>query len=298
MADSQLPSAAGASGAGGIGSSGFYDLSDVIPIVKSTVFARTYEEAKRMMKTQGVVAFYPVKSTNTCELELFHKNLAGMASLMTRLKEKQPKGNRGKDRHCLNNFSNSLFEEESYELLREVLRPGRTTLHLLEELFPGSSYDTGIGDLVEAQAPSGNAATQWHQDWNLKEHVICVSILTDDIDDNSAPMMIGFGSTVIKCTGGKGLVVMRDVATWHKGSEHTGKQDRIMPSYRFATPAAQKRGFGIKKNLNHRTTAKFPPIIRGVLEKRTRAPTPFSMQVLSDDHNQADVLTTPAVDSP
>ena len=111
-------------------------------------------------------------------------------------------------------------------------------------------------------------------------------------------MMIGYGSTVIKCTGRKGLVVMRDVAAWHKGSEHTGTQDRIMASYRFATTAAQKLGFGIKKNLNHRTTAKFPPIIRGVLEKRTRAPAPFSMQVLPDDRNQADVLTTPAVDSP
>ena len=70
-----------------------------------------------------------------------------------------------------------------------------------------------------------------------------------------------------------------------------------MASYRFATTTAQKLGFGIKKNLNHRTTAKFPPIIRGVLEKRTRAPTPFSMPVWSDDHNQADVITTPAVAS-
>ena len=292
-----MASIASASGAGGRGSSGFYDLCDVVSIVNSTVFATNYEEAKRMLKTQGVVAFYPVKSTDTCELELFHKNLAGMAILMTRLKEKHPEGNRGKDRHCLNNFSDSLFTEESYELLRELLRPGRFTLHLMEELFPGSSYDTGIGDYVEAQAPSGNAATRWHQDWHLKGHVICVSILTDDIDDNSAPMMIGFGSTVIKCTGGKGLVVMRDVATWHKGSEHTGTQDRIMASYRFATTTAQKLGFGIKKNLNHRTTAKFPPIIRGVLEKRTRAPTPFSMPVWSDDHNQADVITTPAVAS-
>ena len=70
-----------------------------------------------------------------------------------------------------------------------------------------------------------------------------------------------------------------------------------MPTYRFATTAAQALGFGIKKSLNHRTTAKFPPIIRGFLEKRTRAPTPFSMPVWSDDHNQADVITTPAVAS-
>ena len=95
-----------------------------------------------------------------------------------------------------------------------------------------------------------------------------------------------------------GLVVMRDVAKWHKGSEHTGTKDRIMASYRFTTTEAQKLGFGIKKNLNHRTTAKFPPIIRGFLEKRTRAPTLFSMPVWSDDHNQADVITTPAVASP
>ena len=159
--ESNLPSAAGeqriasARGAGGIGSISYYDLSDVIPIDESTVFASTYEEATEMMKTQGVVAYYPVKPTNTCELDLFHKNLAGMASLMTRMKEKQPKGNRGKDRHCLNNFSDSLFTEESYELLRELLRPGRFTLHLMEELFPGSSCDTGIGDYVEAQS------TEW-----------------------------------------------------------------------------------------------------------------------------------------
>ena len=55
---------------------------------------------------------------------------------MTRMKEQQPERNRGKARHCLNNFQDSLFAEV---------------------LFPGSSYDTGIGDLVEAQAPSGNA---------------------------------------------------------------------------------------------------------------------------------------------
>ena len=78
---------------------------------------------------------------------------------------------------------------------------------------------------------------------------------------------------------------------------HTGTNDRIMPSYRFATTAAQKLGFGIKKSLNHRTTAKFPPIIRVFLEKRTRGPTPFSMAVWSDDHNQADVITTPPVAS-
>ena len=64
--ESNLPSAAGeqriasARGAGGIGSICYYDLSDVIPIEESTVFARTYEEAKEMMKTQGVVAYYPV----------------------------------------------------------------------------------------------------------------------------------------------------------------------------------------------------------------------------------------------
>ena len=167
-----MASIASANGVGR-GGSGFYDLCDVVSIEKSTVMARTYEEAKRMLKTHGVVAFYPVSSANTHELELYHKNLANMAILMTRLKmtvlkekkEKKQEGNRGKDRHCLNSFQSSLFEEESYELLREILRPGRTTLHLLQELFPGSSYDTGIGDLVEAQAPSGNAATQWHQDW-------------------------------------------------------------------------------------------------------------------------------------
>jgi hypothetical protein len=300
MTNHNIPSGetriAPASGAGGIGSSVVYDLADVTPIEKSALFATTFEEAKIIMKNQGVVAYYPIDCTNTFELEQFHTNLAGMAGLMTRLTDKKSKGNRGKDRHCLNDFSDSLFKEESYELLREVLRPGRCTLHLLEELFPGSSYDTGIGDYVKAKAP-GSSATMWHQDWHLEGHVICVSILTDEVDDENAPMMIGFGSTVIKCTGGKGLVVMRDVAKWHKGSMHTGSKDRIMPSYRFATTAAQKLGFGIKKSLNHRTTAKFPPIIRVFLEKRTRGPTPFSMAVWSDDHNQADVITTPPVAS-
>jgi len=298
MTNHNLPSAAdaitSASGASAIRGSGDYDLSDIIPIEESPLFARTYDEAKEIMKKYGVVAYYPVQSTNRCELRLFHQHLAGMAGLMTRLKEKNPKGNRAQNRNCLNDFNDSLFKDESYELLRELLRPGRYTVHLIEELFPGSSYDTGVGDYVEKEAP-GSSATRWHKDWALEGHVICVSILTHDIDDNSAPMMIGLGATVIKCTGCIGLVIMRDVAKWHKGSMHTGTKDRIMPSYRFATEAAQKLGFGIKKNLNHRTLAKFPPIIRGFLEQRTRAPTPFSMAVWSDDHNQADVITTPAV---
>ena len=241
MTNHNLPSAAdaitSASGASAIRGSGDYDLSDIIPIEESPVFARTYDEAKEIMQKYGVVAYYPVQSTNRCELRLLHQHLAGMAGLMTRLKEKNPKGNRGKDRHCLNDFNDSLFKDESYELLRELLRPGRYTLHLIEELFPGSSYDTGVGDYVEKEAP-GFSATRWHKDWALEGHVICVSILTHDIDDNSAPMMIGFGATGIKCTGCIGLVIMRDVAKWHKGSMHTGTKDRIMPSYRFATEAA------------------------------------------------------------
>ena len=279
--------------------SGYYDLGDVNSIEDSQVFAKDYGQAKENLHTLGVVAYYPVKSTNTVELDLYHNNLDGMARLMTRMKEQLPdSGNRGKARHCLNSFNDSLFDDDSYELLHQLLRPGRMALHLLEELYPGSSYDTGIGDLVEAHAPSGNAATQWHQDWQLKGHVLCLSVFTHDIGDNCAPMMIGFGNTVIKCTGGKGLVIIRDVAVWHKGSQHTGNVDRIMPSYRFTTPAAQALGYGIRKSLNYNTAAKFPPIIRGVLEKRTRAETPFGKPRWSSDHDKADSIETPVMASP
>jgi len=176
--------------------------------------------------------------------------------MMTRLVEGKSKGNIGTDRHCLNDFNSSLFETPSYEVLRGLLLPGRYTLHLLQELHPGCSYDTGIGDYVIAGAPSGNAATQWHQDWHLPNHCICVSILTDTITDDDAPMMIGFEDLVLKCTGPKGMVIMRDVSVWHRGSMHTGSRNRIMPSYRFATAAAHALGFGIKKNLRYRTAIK------------------------------------------
>ena len=99
MTNHNLPSAAdaitSASGASAIRGSGDYDLCDIIPIEESPLFARTYDEAKEIMQKYGVVAYYPVQSTNRCELRLFHQHLAGMAGLMTRLKEKNPKGNRG-----------------------------------------------------------------------------------------------------------------------------------------------------------------------------------------------------------
>ena len=143
MADGKLSSA---SGAGGSGGSGFYDLGDVVAIKDSKVFATSFAAAKEAMQRVGVVAFMPVRDSDTIELGMLHRNLDATALMMTRLMEGKSKGNRGTDRHCLNDFNSSLFETPSYEILRGLLLPGRYTLHLLQELHPGCIYDTGIGD--------------------------------------------------------------------------------------------------------------------------------------------------------
>jgi len=157
MAGMELSSVAGgdriasASGAGGSGGSGFYNLGDVVAVNGSEVFATDFAPAEEAMNKSGVVAYMPVKDTDTCELALLHCNLDAMAVMMTRLMEGKPKGNRGVDRHCLNDFSASLFDGASYELIRQRLLPGRITLQLLQKLYLGCSYDTGIGDYVKAK---------------------------------------------------------------------------------------------------------------------------------------------------
>ena len=173
----------------------------------------------------------------------------------------------------------------------------------MQDLFPGSSFDTGIGDYVAAEAPGGNAATQWHQDRHLPRHVICATILTAEIGDSDAPMLIAANDHVIKVTGPKGMVLLRDVSIWHKGTAHSGDMDRRMASYLFCTVAAQELGCGVSKRLNRRTADKFPPVIKSFLSKRTRPGTAsFAMMTqestLSSDHNQAEAFQRPAQEQP
>ena len=97
--------------------SGYYDLAGMDSIEDSQAFANNHVQASEKMRTLGVVAYYPVQSTNTVEHELYHRSLDGMARMMTRKKEQLPEsGNRGTARHCLNVFNESLFDNDSYDL--------------------------------------------------------------------------------------------------------------------------------------------------------------------------------------
>ena len=247
------------------------------------------------MDRYGRTAFMPVKDTNITEKTSFHDCLDGMADMMKRLLQEMPAANRGQGRYCLNNFSTSLFDPASYETLRQLLHPGRITLHLLLTKFPGCTYDTGLGDYVVARAPSGNAATQWHQDWDMAGHCICVSVLTGDIGDDDAPMLLALEDQVVKCTGRKGMVIIRDVSVWHRGTAHMGVNDRIMPSYRFATADAHRVGYGMSKVLRKRMSEHFPPVIKTFLEKRTRPQTVYpSMSIPQVASLEDDAIAPPA----
>ena len=272
-----------------VSTSGYIDVCALDCITKSKVYASNIEDAAAIMQRYGVVAYNPIKNKDY-EQEIYHETLDRVGILLRRLVAETPQANRGESRYCLNNFNNSLFEQESYDVLLQILRPGRLTLHLLQDEFPEASYDTGLGDYVCAGANGGVPATQWHQDWDLPGHVICVSVFTHDIKDCDAPMLIAFGDEIIKCTGPKGTILMRDVAVWHKGTAHSGIVDRIMPSYRFTTIHAQRLGYGVSKKLKKRTADKFPPCIRKFLAKRIHEmPLSGIWQApiaTSDDHNK------------
>ena len=266
--------------------SGYIDLAALDGIHRSKIYANNMENATAIMRQYGVVAYTPV---NGSEQELYNQTLDRMAILLRRLVMEQPHANRGLRRYCLNDFSKSLFLQESYDVLNQILQPGRFTLHLLQDEFEETEYDTGLGDYVCAGAEGGVPATQWHQDWDLPGHMICVSVFSADITDDDAPMLLALGDEIIKRTGAKGTIVMRDVAVWHKGTAHLGDVDRIMPSYRFTTLHAQRLGYGLTKKLNQRTVAKFPPCIRKFLAKRIHE-RPLSgiwqaQIATSDDHN-------------
>ena len=277
--------------------SGYIDLAALDGISSSKIYAKSIEDAAAIMRRYGVVAYTPVKGS---EQELYNETLDRMAILLRRIVDEQPHANRGGRRYCLNDFNKSLFLQESYDVLHQILQPGRFTLHLLQDEFPETEYDTGLGDYVCAGATGGVPATQWHQDWDLPGHVICVSVFSDDISDDDAPMLLALGDEIIKCTGPKGTIVMRDVAVWHKGTAHLGNVDRIMPSYRFTTLHAQRLGYGLTKKLNQRTAAKFPPCIRKFLAKRVREPTLSGIwqpsMSISDDHNVEEYAVAPVLE--
>ena len=116
-------------------------------------------------------------------------------------------------------------------------------------------------------------------------------------------MLIAANDHVIKVTGPKGMVLLRDVSIWHKGTAHSGDMDRQMASYRFCSATAQKLGFGVSKKLNRRPADKFPPVIKSFLSKRTRPGTAsFAMMTqestLSSDHNQAETFQPHAQEQP
>ena len=67
---------------------------------------------------------------------------------------------------------------------------------------------------------------------------------TGDVGDDDAPMLLALGDQVIKCTGRTGMILVRDVSVWHRGTAHMGRTGRIMPSCRFATAAAHRAGHG------------------------------------------------------
>ena len=277
--------------------SGYIDLAALDGIHRSKIYANNMENATAIMRQYGVVAYTPV---NGSEQELYNQTLDRMAILLRRLVMEQPHANRGLRRYCLNDFNKSLFLQESYDVLNQILQPGRFTLHLLQDEFEETEYDTGLGDYVCAGAEGGVPATQWHQDWDLPGHMICVSVFSADITDDDAPMLLALGDEIIKRTGAKGTIVMRDVAVWHKGTAHLGNADRIMPSYRFSTLHAQRLGYGLQKMLNARTAAKFPPCIRKFLRKRVREPALSTIwqpsKSMSDDHNVEEYAVAPVLE--
>ena len=110
---------------------------------------------------------------------------------------------------------------------------------LLKTIDPTLKLESWGGGVVLPGAPNSNA-TKWHQDWQYSNLVVAVSVFLHPITEEDAPLWIATPDKQVCCVGPPGRLLVRDVATWHRGSEHLGATARALPAYRFTSAKARR----------------------------------------------------------
>ena len=129
-----------------------------------------------------------------------------------------------------------------------------------------------------------------------------VSVSLDDISETDAPIWMATHDAQIPVVGPRGLVLVRDVATWHRGSVHAGLQPRALPAFRYSTDICREvDSTSTRKVIRNRTFFKFHPHLRPFLTARVRPPSePLELTItIAEDPadtsaSDADVATTTA----
>jgi hypothetical protein len=149
--------------------------------------------------------------------------------------------NRGDKRHCVNHKQH-VFCPEFYNILDMMMEPGRWLFDLLTTIDDSLKFETCGGDVVLPGAPP-SPATEWHQDWHQSGMMIAVSVALAPIRLSDGPLWIATKASQVPCVAGApGLVIVRDVSAWHRGSVHTGELVRAMPCFRFSSSKARADG--------------------------------------------------------
>ena len=120
-----------------------------------------------------------------------------------------------------------------------IMEPGRILYKLLKAIEPTLKLEKLGGDVVLPGAPNSDA-TKWHQDWELSNLIVAVSVFIHPITVVDPPLWIATPVKHVCCVGPPGRLLVRDVASWHRGSEKLGDTARAPPAYRFSSAKARR----------------------------------------------------------
>ena len=125
----------------------------------------------------------------------------------------------------------SGYTEDEVPVIEDVLMYAQTR-----------GNNQGIIKLTGAGLPA-SVATEWRQGCEVPNYVLCLSLLVNDVENTDAPLWIATQEDQFQCSGLKGLVILRDVKTWHRGSLHKGDSPRIPPCFRFPIAVVRLTGY-------------------------------------------------------
>ena len=199
---------------------------------ENVLYARSCDEAVKIYKAYGAVEI------STPATDEFMQFATTLYMKMLNMCPVQEKGNRGELRHCVNAPGN-VNDDAFYNLFSYIMEPGRILYNLLKAIEPTLKLEKLGGDVVLPGAPNSDA-TKWHRDWELSNLIVAVSVFIHPITVVDAPLWIATPDKQVCCVGQPGRLLVRDVATWHRGSDHLGVTARALPTYRFTSAKARR----------------------------------------------------------
>jgi len=172
--------------------------------------------------------------------ELTEALLAKITGLASRLQD-----NRGGGRVCLNSHDN-IRDRERLHVLEWLVGEQSPAAQVMNRIFGDAWwFDLCGGDVIRGQAGFGRPCLP-HSDWKgVRDGMIVMSVFLHDVSSDNAPLMLWSRSDG-KCftgAGQKGSILLRCVDTIHSGSPNQVTRDRVLPAFRFFTPAVLRQGW-------------------------------------------------------